>query len=132
MSQAIREAINAKFSDLKIETRLRTPDIASDKWFSITEIDLDKIKITLNSGSPFNISKESFYKVMLYLIQNNHNYENSITINSDNNHQLAGPLCIAARKDNNNIRCINYILPILKEFGFVEILGTRPNTCWYL
>ena len=90
-----------------------TPDLYKGKEFCIEEKTNQKIKI-----KPPNISitKESFLATLHYLIQNEYHFKNQCEIRSSNSRKSAGPLCIASRDKNSNVRCINYILPILQNF----------------
>lgn len=105
----------------------RTPDNLHNAAYEISVKGDDKIHI---SPQNINIKREAFIKTLHYL-RKNHNYSsNPCEIRSNNNPDLAGPLCIASRAANNNVRCINYILPILKSLNIVGLEGSRPNTTW--
>jgi hypothetical protein len=100
--------------------------------FSISNINNDSLEITTRNGSIVEISKNAFVDVVHYLNNNNHNQNNQCQIKSSNNPEIAGPLCRISRQYNNNVRCINYILPILAEYGIVGIGPNRPNKTWLL
>ena len=115
----------------RLETgkRYRTPDLYRGKDFYIEEKTTQGVKI-----EPQNISvtKEAFLSALHYLIQNEHNFRNKCEIRSSNSRRTAGPLCLAARDKNSNVRCINYILPILQGFQIVGIDPVPPNKTWLI
>jgi len=115
----------------RLETgkRYRTPDLYRGKDFYIEEKTTQGVKI-----EPQNISvtKEAFLSALHYLIQNEHNFRNQCEIRSSNSRRTAGPLCLAARDKNSNVRCINYILPILQGFQIVGIDPVPPNKTWLI
>ena len=90
----------------------------------------DVIKITPQN---INISRAAFLAALHYLheYQRNHGVNTPCPISSNNDQEKAGALCVAARNQNGNTRCINYILPILGVNDLVSIDGSRrPNTTW--
>lgn len=111
---------------------MRTPDNAAGVPFAIGDISADPIQIILNSGDDMSISRASFLAAYKYLRDHNHNSENPVEIRSSNDADSSGPLCSATREHNNDVRCINYIIPILSKFGLVGFSGERPNKCWFL
>lgn len=117
------------WSKLEAGKRYRTPDLYKGKDFYIKEKTRHGIKI-----QPQNISitKEAFLAAVHYLIQNKHYFRNQCEIRSSNSRITAGPLCLTARDKNSNVRCINYILPILQAFQIVSIDPVRPNKTWLI
>ena len=115
----------------KLETgkRYRTPDLNKGKDFYIEEKTTQGLKIV-----PQNISvtKQAFLSALHYLIQNEHIFRNQCEIRSSNSRRTAGPLCLTARDKNSNVRCINYILPILQGFQIVGIDPVAPNKTWLI
>jgi hypothetical protein len=107
----------------------KTPDIYKGKIFTINFIEYNKIQI-----SPQNISiyKKAFSVTLHYLIENDRNGNNPIEIRSNDDPEKSGPLCFEARRHNKDIRCINYILPMLCKNDIVGINGNRPNKTWIL
>jgi hypothetical protein len=118
--------------DIWLELKLgrqdyRTPDHNVGEVFSITEVNEKNIHIKPQN---ITISKESFISALHYLRANHHGRANPCEIKSSNDREHAGPLCRAARDKNNDVRCINYILPILRNYGLVGISGNQPNSTW--
>jgi hypothetical protein len=110
----------------------RTPDLLRGAIFSISYINNDLLKIRTRNGSIVAVSKGAFVHTLHYLNSNGHNENNPCEIRSSQNPEDAGPLCRISRQANNNVRCINYILPILAEYNLVGINGNRPNTTWLI
>ena len=129
MCEHCQKIMNKIWLKLKIGRRYRTPDLYKGKDFCIEEKSSISIKI-----KPQNISitKKSFLAVLHYLIQNEHHFKNQCEIRSSNSRKAAGPLCLASRDKNSNVRCINYILPILQNFQIVGIDPVRPNKTWLI
>jgi hypothetical protein len=105
----------------------RTPDYRQGVMFTIDEIAKDSITIATQN---VKVSRHSFVDVLHYLRENHHHHLNPCEVRSNDDPQLAGPLCRAARARNNNSRCINYILPILQNHGLVGIDCDQPNKTW--
>ena len=131
MRNLIRLAMQMLFNNLPKHQGFSTPDNACGSSYAINSIEVDSISIRTKGCSIVNISIDAFIQAVFFLISNNHNVSNKIEIASSNSPSHAGPLCVATRGANNNVRCINYILPILKSIGIVDIDGTQPNKCWY-
>jgi len=119
-------------SQLQINTEFTTPDNALGAAFTIERVSEEEIKIKTQNGTEVNISIRAFVEPILYLLQHHHNENNPVHIASDNDTNKSGPLCLAAREKNSNVRCINYILPILQQYEIVGIDGNRPNRCYYV
>ena len=108
----------------------QTPDSIKPANFQITDIRPDAIHI-----QPQNIDvlRISFVDALHYLRDNGNTILNPCKIDSNDDPNKSGLLCLAARLNNShNRRCINYILPILKSLGIVGINSSRPNTTWYI
>lgn len=130
MCDLCRIRIDKIWKKLATDQRFNTPSERAN--FYINNIAHNRVIIITENNTRINIQKEAFAATLNYLISNGHNIENPCEIRSNNDPQLAGPLCTAARQENNNIRCINYILPILAQYQMVGIDGTRPNKTWFL
>jgi hypothetical protein len=124
--------IDKVWSRLQTEKKYRTPDLRRGKDFYITSISIKEINIKHQTKSITSITKASFLATLYYLCQHNHDINNPIKIHSSNSSRKAGPLCQASRNKNSNVRCINYILPILKDFQIVDINSFRPNKTWLI
>ena len=129
MCERCQKIVNRIWHKLQIGKVYQTPDRYKGKEFCIETITSQKIGI--NPQKVF-ITKDSFLAALHYLVQNNHNFENPCEIRSSNSREAAGPLCLASRDTNSNVRCINYILPILQDFQIVEIDPGRPNKTWLI
>ena len=111
--------------ELEEDQDYRTPDHNVGEVFSITEVNENNIRI---KSQNIIISKKSFISALHYLRANHHGRTNPCEIRSNNDKKHAGPLCKVAHDENNNVRCINYILPILRNYGLVGISGNQPNS----
>lgn len=107
----------------------KTPDHARGQTFTIDQVTSDSITI-LPQG--ITINRICFVDSLHYLRENRHNMEKPCEIRSNDDPNLAGPLCLVARNNNRNQRCINYILPILQNNGLVGIGCSQPNTTWVI
>lgn len=106
----------------------RTPDHAHGVMFTISQVLPTAITIAPQN---IQINRGSFSDALHYLRENHHHTPNPCTIGSNDDPSLAGPLCRAARQSNHNqLRCINYILPVLQNHGLVGIGCAQPNTTW--
>ena len=117
------------WESLRVGDKFRTPDNAKGVDFTISKIESNRIVI---SPQKISINRKAFEAAIDYLHENNHNARNRCEIMSNNDRKKAGPLCQASRDKNNNTRCINYILPILKSKGLVDFSGDRPNKVWLI
>ncbi len=129
MCERCEKIINIIWPKLQTGKQYTTPDLYKGKDFYIAEKSNQRIKI-----APQNISIKtaSFLATLHYLIQNEHYFRNQCEIRSSNSKKTAGPLCLASRDKNSNVRCINYILPILQKFQIVGIDPARPNKTWLI
>lgn len=121
--------IDEVWSHLHKNQNFVTPDATKGVPFTITSIDAKAIKI-----SPQNVlvTRGAFSAALHYLRTNRHDHTNPCKIGSNKDPALAGPLCLVARAQNNNVMCINYILPVLAKLNIVDINSNRPNTVWIL
>jgi hypothetical protein len=129
MCQFCENIVSDLWKKLQISQQFRTPDLYKGKDFKIEEKSNIQIKI-----QPQNIviRREAFSAAIHYLRENNHNMKTPCEIRSSNSAKLSGPLCKAARLQNNNVRCINYILPIFQKNVIAGVNPVRPNTTWLL
>jgi len=110
----------------------KTPDNMKGSHFDVKSVDSEGIKIKTKRGSLVPIGRQAFENTLHYLRSHDHYSHNPCEIRSNNDRELAGPLCVASRDGNRNVRCINYTLPILESFGIVVTDGKRPNKTWLL
>lgn len=129
MCESCEKVVNKIWPKLKTGKRYRTPDLYNGKDFLIEDKSNQRIKIIPQSIS---ITREAFLSALHYLYQNEHYFRNQCEIRSSNSRKSAGPLCLASRDENSNVRCINYILPILQNFQIVGIDPVRPNKTWLI
>lgn len=126
------QEIDVAIANLAIGSVFVTPDQAIGVPFTITDVTPRHVQIQLNSGNDMDISRQAFLSANDFLHNSGHNSSRPCPIASNNDHGQAGPLCQATRAANDNVRCINYIVPILAQIGAVSFSGARPNTCWYV
>ncbi|MFC1817144.1 hypothetical protein ACFL0M_14685 [Thermodesulfobacteriota bacterium] len=119
--------INRVWAKLKKGNTFRTPDNLRGTNFSIALIQADRILI---DPQKIFIHRKAFIAALDYLFSNKNNVINKCEIKSNNDSEKAGPLCRASRKENHNIRCINYIIPILKANKLIDYSSDRPNKVW--
>lgn len=117
---------------LEINQPFTTPDMFFGSPFRIDGVAQGEIRIILSSGGVLAIHRQAFFEANNYLQANNHDMSNPVNLGSSNSVIDSGPLCLATRAANNNVRCINYIIPILAFLGAAGFSGARPNTCWYV
>lgn len=108
----------------------RTPDHAHGVMFNIFHATQEHVSI---APQDIQVNRVCFADALHYLRENHHYSSNPCAIGSNDDPQLAGPLCLAARNRNHNqLRCINYILPILQNHGLVGVGCNQPNTTWFV
>ena len=129
MCQYCEIHIDGVWLHLKQGQEFKTPDKIKSAAFSISLIDGNKIRI---EPQGIHISRKSFVASVHYLRIHNHYKDNPCRLDSNNDPALAGPLCMASREANHSVRCINYILPILKSLDIVGLKGDRPNSTWLI
>ncbi len=114
---------------ISVGLQFQTPDDLTPANFRISQVESEKIKI---EPQGISITREAFVAALHHLRSNYHYSNNPVEIRSNNDRTLAGPLCVASRDGNHNTRCINYILPVLRSLGIVQVDGTRPNRTWLI
>lgn len=127
-AEQIADALN----NLVVGAIFNTPDNIRSVSFSISSVSMMAITITLNSGNDLDISRQAFFTANEILLNGSHDITKPMDIGSSNSTEDSGRLCRSTRQQNNNIRCINYIIPILADIGAVNFSGERPNTCWFI
>ncbi|MCL5975802.1 MAG: hypothetical protein M1270_08280 [Gammaproteobacteria bacterium] len=126
------QEIDAAITNLEIGSAFFTPDQAVGAQFTITDVTPDRVQIQLDSGNEMGIARQAFLSTNDFLRNNGHDLRRPCPIASNNDPDGSGPLCLATRAVNDNVRCINYIVPILAHIGAVSFSGARPNRCWYV
>lgn len=129
MCDFCRKTTDAVWRNIAVGQRYRTPDLYMGKDFTIEEKAKEKLRISPQNAS---VSKSAMEATIHFLRSNQHDMDSPCEVRSSNNRTTAGPLCCAARSENNDVRCVNYILPILQKNAVVGINPVRPNTTWLL
>lgn len=120
---------DAAWRNIAVGHTYRTPDLYKGKDFTIEEKTQERLII---SPQKVSVSKSAFAATIHYLRSHQHDMDSPCEIRSSNNKATAGPLCLAARTENDGVRCINYVLPILQRNVVVGINPLKPNTTWLL
>ena len=132
MSKLVEDVLRARLRTM-VGKRFKTPDRSRGVEFDLKQVRPDRVVIETGQGpTRVPITLAAFVAAFEYLLKNGHDRNHPINVRAHNDPQLAGPLCRAARAKNSDIRCINYILPILAAMGYVGVDGHRPNRSWYL
>ena len=136
LSQTIIDAIwqdipNVERESSHSEEMFKTPDGSKGSPFRILGKNDNEVTIQTGGGSTLKIDKESFRRVLEYLIRHNHVSRVQfceIGASRDN----PGPLDLTSRipQSKSSPMVITYILPILAGAGVVTIDGGRPNKVW--
>jgi hypothetical protein len=121
--------IDGVWTHLAVGQPYETPDDDAHVPFTVSSMAADAIEI---SSQGIRVTRDAFSDALHYLRANRHDEDHPCAIGSNNDSGLAGPLCREARSRNANVRCINYILPILADLGIVGIGSARPNTTWVI
>jgi hypothetical protein len=106
-----------------------TPDRIQGVPFEISQVGPASIRI---APQDITISRAAFDTTLTYLFHNGHGMDNPCLVGSSNSPAGSGALCASARGLNGNVRCINYILPIMQGWGVVGIHGGRNNSTWII
>lgn len=120
---------DAVWRSITVGQRYRTPDLYKGKDFSIEQKGHERLKI---SPQAVSVSKSAIEATIHYLRSHQHDMDSPCEIRSSNDKTTAGPLCCIAREENDGVRCINYILPILQKNAIAGINPVRPNSTWLL
>ncbi len=115
------------WSHLEKGSRFTTPDDLKGANFEISNVGTESIEIL---PQDVEIDRRAFETAIHYLRAHGHYSTNPCEIRSSNNRNQSGRLCLASRDQNGDIRCINYIVPILESLGIVKTDGNRPNRTW--
>jgi hypothetical protein len=105
----------------------RTPDYQNSARFVIDQLLVQSIVIAPQN---VQIARAAFVDTLHYLRENDHHTSNPCAVGANLDPEQDGPLCRAARGQNNGVQCISYILPILQNHGLVGIDCDRPNKTW--
>lgn len=129
----IDAALNDRWNSIPLHHPLSTP--SDRKSLTVEAVLPDEIHILTAGGTPMKISRGAFYASLAYLLDHGHVASKPCVIDSNQQRDLAGPLCRAARDGNTangGTRVITYVLPILQAMGLVEIDSGRPNKTWLI
>lgn len=129
MCQSCEDVVQDIWRQLEVGQVLRTPDIARGREFEVVEVRPRSISI---ASQGIEITRAAFVEAIHYLKSFQHEAGNPCAVGSSNIPVDSGPLCSVTRAVNNNVRCINYILPVLEAQGAVAIDHSRPNSTWFL
>ena len=121
--------IERAWDRLAVGQQYRTPDATVGVAFLITNLEADRIEIMPQNVT---VTRAALGAAVHYLFTNNHYGSAPCQIRSNNDPEQSGPLCAASRIANNDVRCINYILPLLAAAAVVGINDQRPNSTWLL
>lgn len=124
-----KNIVDDLWRNIAVGQMFKTPDLYIGKDFKIEEKNPDLLRIL---PQRVLLSKSAFTATIHFLRLNQHDKDSPCEIRSSNDKATAGPLCLAARNENEGVRCINYILPILQKNVVVGINPVRPNTTWLL
>lgn len=130
MTQLAVQTISRAWSRMGQLDRLRTPSQRSE--YIVEDVANDRV-IILIAAKRHILLRSSFEAALNYLHQNNHGIDNPCLIKSNNDPTLSGPLCRASRVTLTGAygpRNINYVVPILKALGLVDIRTSTPNAVW--
>jgi hypothetical protein len=130
MIQLVNNALANAWPSIISSVNLKTPDNSKGKDFSIVSTHDSCIEIKTEGNSTIRITRQAFIEALLYLVRNNHDSRKPCEIQSNDDRNKSGPLCLATRDVNSNTRVITYILPILANVGIVGIDGTTRNKTW--
>lgn len=131
MRNIASKALAQVWSDIHEGMEFKTPDDRAGKLFSVQSVDEDSILVLTEKGmTEVRLGRAAFLEAIYYLLKHNHDEYSPCEIRSNNDSAKAGPLCLATRNVNNNVRVINYIAPILAGVGLLEVDGKQPNTVW--
>jgi hypothetical protein len=119
--------IDGVWTHLAVGQSYTTPDAIAGVPFTISRLAANSIQI---SPQGVTVTREAFSDALHYLRANRHDQHNPCEIRSSDDPVLAGSLCSAARSRNANVRCINYVLPVLAALSIVGTGSARPNTAW--
>ena len=113
------------------EEMFKTPDDSKGSPFRVVGKNDNEVTIQTGGGATLKIDKESFRRVLEYLIRHNHVSRVQfceIGASRDN----PGPLDLTSRipQSKSSTLVIIYILPILARAGVLTIDGGRPNKVW--
>lgn len=130
MTQLVVQTISRAWSRMGQLGRLRTP---SQRCEYIVEDFADDRVMVLVASKRHVLLRSAFEAALNYLHQNGHGIGNPCLIKSNNDPALSGPLCLASRVTLTGAfgpRNINYVVPILKALGLVDIRTSTPNSVW--
>lgn len=121
--------VSSLWRGLAVGQVFMTPDHINGREFEVSQVNPDSIEIPPQAIA---ISQAAFVAALAHLFHNAHGIENPCLVGSSNSATDSGPLCTSSRLENNGVRCINYILPVLQRWGVVGIHGGRSNSTWLL
>lgn len=129
MCNPCAQKLEETFRRMAVGQNFQTPDALLGRPFTIDMISPISVHIIPQN---ITISRAAFFEALHYLHSNGHISSNPCSIESSNEPNASGPLCQASRAQNGNVRCINYILPILENCNFVSINSQRQNSVWLM
>jgi hypothetical protein len=95
-------------------------------FFDVTKRGTTAMDVTTAGQNSVKVPREAFVGALAYLIKGGYVKGNPCEIR--NKYDNPGPLAQAGAV--NGTQMIQYVLPILKAMGLVEINSDRPNTTW--
>ncbi len=116
----VNSAYDIVLEKIKPGDKLRTPDKASGKPFSIDTIDSEYVTVRTARGGRVRVSLFTFDSAVKYL--------DDMGARSDNWVEAKDEMFQSVlNMENDRVRAASYVLAILRQAGLLEIDGRRPN-----
>ncbi len=101
-------------------TRLRTPDKAAGKPFTVAEINPEGVLVRTSSGGRVKIGLFTFEAAVKYLGDMGIRGERWMPVKDEG-------LQMMLNSENDRVRASSYVISILEEAGLIDVVHKRPN-----
>jgi len=116
----VSTAYDVVLEKIKPGDKLRTPDKASGKPFTVEAVDGEALTVRTARGGRVRVSLFTFDSAVKYLEDMGARGENWLEVKDEMFQSVLN-------MENDRVRAASYVLGILARAGLVEIDGRRPN-----
>jgi hypothetical protein len=120
MIGAMDTAYDRILERVALGTRLKTPDKAAGKPFTVESIDLEGIEVRTSRGGKVKMGLFVFDTAIKYLTDLGIRGERWLPVKDEG-------LQMLLNSENDRVRASSYVISILEAAGMIDVVHTRPN-----
>ena len=120
MISAMDTAYDLILKNVPKGTRLKTPDQAAGKPFTVEVVDLEGIQVRTSRGGKVKMGLFVFDTAIKYLGDLGMRGDRWLEVKDEG-------LQMLLNSENDRVRASSYVISILEAAGMIDVVHTRPN-----